>query len=339
MDTMCRLREIRLESAYQKKALARFLWNNGLAMDDDTEHAVGMFDAEDELCACGCYAGSVLKQFAVAEAYRGQNFLSRILAALVQKLYATGRTQLFVYTKPGNTRFFTDNGFWMVAQADKTALLENSPDGPERFAAACITAGEKGMEAGAVVMNANPFTLGHRYLLEQAAARVPLLYVFVVEEDKAHFSFEDRLAMVRAGTADFDNVRVHPSGPYMISAATFPRYFLKEAGLITDAHDTLDAVLFATRIAPLFNVRVRFAGSEPFCPVTRAYNEAMAREFAKQGPGFEVLPRMERGGRCVSASEVRRILAESGAHDPRLQELVPETTLCWLREHRPGWTS
>ena len=63
-------------------------------------------------------------------------------------------------------------------------------------------------------MNCNPFTLGHRYLIEQASEKVDHLYVFVVEEDKSFFPFSDRIGLVKKGTADLKNITVKPSGKY-----------------------------------------------------------------------------------------------------------------------------
>lgn len=78
-------------------------------------------------------------------------------------------------------------------------------------------------------MNCNPFTLGHRYLIEEACSQVDILYVFVVEEDKSYFKFEDRIEMVRQGTKDLKQVQVLPSGKYIISKETFAQYFKKGA--------------------------------------------------------------------------------------------------------------
>lgn len=55
------------------------------------------------------------------------------------------------------------------------------------------------VKSGAIVMNCNPFTKGHRYLIEQALKTVEYLYIFVVEEDKSYFKFQDRLKMVKGG--------------------------------------------------------------------------------------------------------------------------------------------
>ena len=81
---------------------------------------------------------------------------------------------------------------------------------------------------GAVLMNCNQFTLGHRYLIEQASKIVDQLYVFIVEEDKSFFPFSHRIRLVKEGTSDLKNIRVISSGKYMISLLTFPVYFIKD---------------------------------------------------------------------------------------------------------------
>lgn len=52
---------------------------------------------------------------------------------------------------------------------------------------------------GSIVMNCNPFTLGHRYLIEYASKYVDYLYIFVVEEDKSFFPFSDRIDLIKKG--------------------------------------------------------------------------------------------------------------------------------------------
>lgn len=80
---------------------------------------------------------------------------------------------------------------------------------------------------GAIVMNCNPFTKGHRYLIEYASAKVEKLILFVVQENKSLFSFAERYEMVKEGVSDLENVMVVPSGNYILSQTTFPQYFGK----------------------------------------------------------------------------------------------------------------
>jgi [citrate (pro-3S)-lyase] ligase len=187
---------------------------------------------------------------------------------------------------------------------------------------------------GSVVMNCNPFTFGHKYLVEYASGKCDILYVFVVEEDRSAFPFADRIELARLGTSELGNVRVFGSGRFMISQATFPAYFDKEElkDVIIDASNDLE--IFGREIAPTLGITVRFAGEEPFDNVTRQYNDAMRRILPQYGVAFEVIPRKKSGGEIISASKVRKLL-ETKDFDA-IAKLVPETTLDYLtRAIRP----
>ena len=182
---------------------------------------------------------------------------------------------------------------------------------------------------GSVVMNCNPFTNGHRYLVEQALEHCDHLIVFVVEEDKSVFPFADRIALVRKSIADLKNVSVIPSGQFIISTRTFQEYFNKEFLQEQVIDTTLDVTMFAKEIAPCLNISMRFAGEEPLDNVTRQYNENMARLLPKYGIKFVEIPRLKFKGAPISASEVRR-LAEAREFE-QLKNLVPLQTLYYLR--------
>jgi [citrate (pro-3S)-lyase] ligase len=182
---------------------------------------------------------------------------------------------------------------------------------------------------GAVVVNCNPFTLGHRHLIEQAAQQCDRLAVFVVQEDKSEFSFDDRFSLVKAGTADLPNVFVIPSGRFILSSLTFEEYFNKSELQERAIDSSIDVTLFAKEIAPTLNICVRFAGEEPLDAVTRQYNETMAAILPQYGIEFVEIPRLEVAGVPVSASNVRKLLAD-GDWDA-LEQIVPATTLEYLR--------
>jgi [citrate (pro-3S)-lyase] ligase len=151
---------------------------------------------------------------------------------------------------------------------------------------------------GAIVMNCNPFSLGHQYLVEYASAKVNHLYIFVVEEDKSFFPFTDRLDLVKQGTSHLKNVTVIPSGKFIISSLTFNDYFGKDAMAQDKVVDpSQDVELFGKEIAPTLGITVRFAGEEPLDNITRQYNETMHRILPQYGVNFEVIPRKEQGGR------------------------------------------
>lgn len=179
-------------------------------------------------------------------------------------------------------------------------------------------------KVGAIVMNCNPFTYGHRYLIEQALKMVDFLIIFVVEEDRSVFSFAERFAMVCEGISDLENVKVVPSGPFILSQTTFPEYFVKETDEDIVENVENDITLFADRIAPYLNIHYRFVGEEPDDVVTNEYNSAMKRILPKKGIELVEIPRKSKGGRCISASRVRKALEENDMEE--LERLVPKST-------------
>lgn len=191
----------------------------------------------------------------------------------------------------------------------------------------CSLAGK----VGAIVMNCNPFTLGHRYLIETASSQVDTLIVFVVEEDKSFFPFQDRIRLVRRGCVDLQNVVVVPSGKFVLSATTFPDYFNKEALQEIQIDTSQDVKLFAGRIAPAFNIGVRFAGEEPFDAVTRQYNHSMAEILPQYGIDFWEIPRKMESGEYISASRVRALLQQRNYSE--LTKYVPESTMQYLLKY------
>ena len=180
---------------------------------------------------------------------------------------------------------------------------------------------------GCIVMNCNPFTLGHRYLIEQAAKQVERLYVMVVKEDCSIFAYTERKAMVEQGVADIENVNVIDGSDYAISRATFPTYFLKRLDDAADTQMLLDLDLFRRHIAPALGATVRFVGTEPTDQLTRRYNQLM-HEALKD---VREINRLEKDGNAVSASRVRKAMEEGDMNT--IRQLVPLTTLPYIIAH------
>ena len=180
---------------------------------------------------------------------------------------------------------------------------------------------------GAVVMNANPFTLGHQYLVETAAADCDVLHLFVVSEDASLVPFAVREQLVKEGTAHLNNVVYHRTESYMISNATFPSYFLKDKDTVIRSHAVLDITIFE-KIAKALRIRVRYVGEEPFSAVTGIYNQVMAEQLATAGLTLTVIPRKESGGTAISASKVRQLIKENRMEE--MHGLVPESTYSYF---------
>jgi [citrate (pro-3S)-lyase] ligase len=314
--------------------LRGFLSQNGLAYDEGVEFSVLLREA-GRIAAAGSLDGRVLKCVAVARDFQGSGSAALVVTELVSEAVRRGRCHLFLFSKPENETLFGSLGFYPVSKTSAALLMENKKNGIRDFVRSLHRgrppphALRPGKPAGAAVMNCNPFSRGHRYLIETAARQCALFHVFVVAENKSAFPVELRFDMVKAGTADLPNVRVHSTGPYLISSATFPDYFLKDSCSPETVNAELDLTIFAEHFAKPLGIRVRFAGTEPGDPVTRIYNRQMAEILPRYGIRFIEIPRLESGSEAISASRIRKLLAEKNY--AALETLAPETTMAYLR--------
>lgn len=195
-----------------------------------------------------------------------------------------------------------------------------TPGGSCAAGPAALNQGER---VGAIVMNANPFTLGHRYLVEQARAACGVLHLFMVSEDVSLVPFSVRKKLILEGTKDIPGIIYHEAGSYIISSATFPAYFQKGDNAVIRSQAGIDARIF-TRIAAALGITDRFVGDEPTSVVTGIYNEILSTALPEAGVACHIIPRKEADGKAISASTVRSCI-----HDGRLEDirgLVPETT-------------
>lgn len=313
-------------------AMDALLAREGITRDRNLTYSAGLYDEDGEMIATGSLFANTLRCMAVSGAHRGEGLMAQIVSHLVQVQLERGNTHLFLYTKCESAKFFAPLGFYEIARiGDKLVFMENRRDGFSRYVKSLQTqlGGDDLPPAAALVMNANPFTLGHEALLRRAARENARVVLFVLSEDCSLVPFADRIAMVRAAAAAYDNVTVVPSGSYMISAATFPSYFLKDDALVTRTHAALDATLF-TRIAAALNIARRYVGEEPFSAATRAYNEALADVLPPAGVELCVMPRAEMDGAPISASTVRQLIHDGDFE--AIRPLVPETTYAYLKE-------
>ena len=309
---------------YSLAQIDALLQREGITRDAHLDYICALRDGDDEIIATGSCFGATLRCFAVSSGHQGEGLLNEIISHLMQVQYARGNTHLFLYTKVTSARFFASLGFYEIARVDGTLVfMENRRSGFPNYLKNLEKTKSSGVSA-ALVMNANPFTLGHQYLVETAAKNCDTLHLFVLSEDASLVPFTVRKRLVQAGIAHIPGVVLHDSGPYIISSATFPSYFLKDEAAVIDGHARLDLAVF-TRIAQALNVTHRFVGDEPTSQVTGLYNRIMEQELPKAGVQCHVIPRREAGGKAISASTVRAAL-QNGDWDT-LKALVPATTL------------
>lgn len=344
------IQKISLNFEQDKKKLVAFLEKHHLRYESDIEAAFGVFDYNGELLGCGCCAGNLLKCFAVDEKLRGQNVLGSLISCLTEERFSKGYYHLFVVTRPYNKPLFSACGFYPLAETDSLVMLENTKHGLKRFYERFCPPEKSSHEnkikeanIGCVVVNCNPFTKGHLALISYAASRCEQLYVFVVEEDRSAFPFSVRFRLVQEGCAQFSNVQVCPSGPYIISSATFPTYFLKAGEDAVQLQSVLDITLFAEQIAPIFGIGIRFAGEEPLDPTTRRYNQTMKELLPRHHILFEEVQRKCVPGHAgtqevISASLVRKLLLREGVTEEVLN-LVPPCTAKYLQTEFKGFSA
>lgn len=304
------------------------LKQEGICRDANLDYTCAMYDEDYQIIATGSCFANTLRCFAVSSSHQGEGILNELVSHLLDVQYRRGNIHLFLYTKVNSAKFFRDLGFYPIAQVENSLVfMENRKDGFARYLDKLTQTKKEGSSA-ALVMNANPFTLGHQYLAEKAASECDTLHLFIVSEDVSLVPFAVRKNLVLAGTSHLPNVICHDSGPYIISNATFPSYFLKDKEAVIRNHAKLDLIIF-TQIAKSLSITCRYVGEEPTSQVTGLYNQIMAEELPKAGIDCRILPRKEFDGKPISASTVRRLLQQKDI--PALSGLVPQTTLDYFQ--------
>lgn len=300
------------------------LAQEGIRRDGNLDYSCGIFDDDGRLIATGSCFGRTLRCLAVSGEHRGEGLLNRIVGHLLEVQMSRGNAHIFLYTKAEAARFMGDLGFYEIARVGRELVfMENRRGGFQSYCSALRATRVEAGRIGAVVMNANPFTLGHRFLLERACAGCGTVHLFVLSEEAGPIPRAVRWRLVQEGTADLPNVILHESGPYMISSATFPSYFLRDSDAVIRAQAALDLTIFS-RIARELAITCRYVGEEPDSHVTALYNELMAAHLPEHGVECCIVPRLQVRGRAVSAGAVRQAIHDGELE--RIRGLVPETT-------------
>lgn len=292
---------------------------------------LGVYEGGD-LVATGSLAGHVLKYVAVCPTYRGSGQLFNIVVGeLINRAAQAGIFNLLVFTKPKYQASFTYVGFRLLAASEWGVLMESGTPNLQDYLAQVRVPTAPTAKIGAVVMNANPFTTGHRYLVEQAARENDLVYVFVVAQEASLFTTHERQQLVTAGVADLPNVHVVSGGDYMVSYATFPAYFIATPAQTTAYQTQLDARLFRDQIAPGLKITTRYLGTEPFSKTTAIYNRTLAQELPPTVQ-VKIVPRETTANKTViTATAVRQAIATQQLD--QVQALLPASTAEFIKTH------
>lgn len=301
-----------------------FLASSGLDFDEGCNLTVNALE-DGEIIATGSLDGNVLKCIAVSPRHQGEGLSATIVTELRKAAFDNGENHLFIFTKPNNIDMFEGLSFYPVASTHDALLMESIKGGCESFVAAIP---KKEGICGAIVANCNPFTLGHRYLIEEAAKQCDWLYLFILSEDKSRFSAHARLELAKKGVSDLDNVIVCPTGKYLISAATFPTYFIKDKTAAEDIKCDMDIEVFSGVFAKKLNITKRFVGTEPNSPVTNAYNERLKALLPQRNIRLVEIERKRANDEPISASRVRKLITQGDRAG--LIPLLPQSTLEYI---------
>ena len=307
----------------------KLLQSEGIRRDKNLDYTCAVYDEDYNIIATGSCFGNTLRCMAVSHEHQGEGLMNQIVSHLVQYEYERGINHLFLYTKCKSAKFFGDLGFYEIVRVqDQVVFMENRKSGFRDYLSDLAKTRREGENIAALVLNANPFTLGHQYLVEKAAAENDVLHLFIVSEDASLVPFSVRKKLVIEGTAHLKNIVCHDTGPYIISNATFPSYFQKDDEAVIESHANLDLSIFV-RIAVALGINARYVGEEPKSLVTGIYNHIMSEKLPENGIKCVVIARKkESSGRVISASNVRQAIKEGRLED--IRGLVPESTYSYF---------
>ena len=234
------------------------LAQEGIRRDANLDYTCGIFDDDWNLAATGSCFHNTIRCLAVSGAHQGEGLLNQVISHLVDVQMARGNSHLFLYTKPDSAKFMADLGFHEIARVPNALVfMENRRNGFARYCDTLLQNKGGGQRIAGIVMNANPFTLGHLHLVEKAARENDTVHLFILSEEAGPIPFSIRRMLVEQGVGHLDNVVCHASGPYLISSATFPSYFLKDSDTAIRAQAELDLLVFG-KIAGVLGIQQRY---------------------------------------------------------------------------------
>lgn len=298
---------------YEREQVVNFLKNFSLKLDSDVTKTLYIEDDSKIIGTISC-ADYIIKSLAVDPSYQSENLAGKLVNEMIQ-YFARNNIYIYqVFTKPMYKHIFLSLGFKEIVSTDKVIMLEGGTNTIDdeltkikkqldiRFAVL-----EESSDIAALVINGNPLTIGHVHLIEHAAYNHNMVVVFIVEENKSEFSFEERLSMAYLATRRLSNVCVIPSTKYIVSSLTFPTYFLKDENEVNEEYAKIDALVFKYYFMKRLFIKKRYVGEE-FNLKMINYNETLKSIL---DDSLEVIPRYKEEEQIVSASVVRKLLKEN----------------------------
>ncbi|MBZ7977017.1 [citrate (pro-3S)-lyase] ligase [Campylobacter sp. RM12637] len=320
--------------AYEREKLELFLKRFDLRCDEDIEYAL-VYEENEEIKASACISGNIVKCIAIYKSLQGNNFSATLLTQIADKLRELNINEYFIFTKPCNVKVFESLGLYLLCLTKDVALFENTKLNYENYKFELAKHYKRAKKIGSIVMNLNPMSKGHLYLIQKALKHCEILHIFILSEDLSMFNTKARLEIVRNELKDYKNIIIHESKNYIISKATFPTYFLKDNANVNEIYSRLDITLFATKIAPILGINMRFFGTEPKDKITKDYNQK-AKEILKEFKiKFYEISRARINKKVISASRIRKIILNDKDYlnNKELKSLCANSTYEYLKNN------
>jgi [citrate (pro-3S)-lyase] ligase len=334
-DTDFRQETLDLDNPFDVKLVKGFLSDLGFDFDPaEVESTMIVYNLKGDLVGTGSHQGRILKYVAVDPKYRDTTAFALIVTYMTEKLLKIYK-HTFVFTRPENSVRFRGLGYTEIASAPPLfTVLEFGFESIVNYQdyLKTLKRSTKTDAVAAIVVNCNPFTNGHKYLIEKAASENELVYLFVVEEDLSAFPFKVRWELIKKGIAHLDNVVMVRGGMYIVSGSIFPAYFLKNETIsdVMQKQAELDVHIFADYVVPVLGIKKRYVGTEKYCATTAAYNQAMKEILPLSGVEIiEVMRKVATPGSSklpifISASNIRQAIKMDKLDD--VFEFLPEST-------------
>ncbi len=298
--------------AEEKERVISFLAGFDLALDSDVDTTF-YIEENAEIIGTISKSGHIIKDVAVADSFQDENLTGMLVSKMLEKMSSEQIYDYQVFTKPANEQFFTSLGFHKLIRTDRVIMLEGGApsisatlERLKKIIEISFSSIDATSDIGCVVINGNPLTIGHQYLIEQVSLRHKIALVFVVEEDRSEFSFLERLSMAYLSSKSMNNVLVLPSTKYVVSQLTFPAYFLRDSGEVNEETAKVDALVFQEYFMKYLFIKKRYVGTESSL-MMQHYNDLLKQILDDK---LEIIPRLDFDGETVSASKVRQLLKE-----------------------------
>ncbi len=291
-----------------------FLQKFNLKLDPDLTKTLYIENDNNEIIGTISHQDYIIKDLAVDESYQSENIASLLINEILNNFRINNIYNYQVFTKLIYKNIFLSLGFKEIIETDKVILLEGGAyfinDKIKEIKQTIINRfGEinENSDIGCVVINGNPITNGHLHLIEQASLNHKMVLLFVVEEDKSDFTFNERFSFAYLSTVRLGNVCVIPSSKYIVSQSTFPSYFLKDENEVLSQYSQIDSLIFNKYFIDQLFIKKRYVGSEEQEKMN-SYNNTL-KEVLKDK--LEIIERLKQNNQIISASTVRSLLKQN----------------------------